>query len=84
MTKMRYGNIIMLLALGAFILIGATFAAGIFSQQDAAMNVTGTAYEGTYTSNLAIQQSFVEIVPLVSFLMIVAAVILIVKMVRKH
>ena len=80
--KARYGNIMMVMMLGTFILIGATFAAGIFSQQDAAMNVTGTAYEGTYESHLAIQESFVEIVPIVSFLFIIAAVILLIKVIR--
>lgn len=51
MSKAKYGNILALLILSSFIFIGATYALGIFSQQDAAANVTGTAYEDTYKSN---------------------------------
>ncbi|MCE5294701.1 MAG: hypothetical protein LLF94_08835 [Chlamydiales bacterium] len=80
--RSNYGKILMIMMLGTMILIGATFAAGIFSQQDAAMNVTGTAYEGTYESHVAIQKSFVEIVPIVSFLFLIATIVLLVKVVR--
>lgn len=83
-TKSGYGNILSLFMLAVFLFIGSTYAIGIFSQQDAAINVTGTAYEDSYGSNQAIQEGFVTVLPLAGWLLVVAAVILIIGVIRKR
>lgn len=80
----RYGNILALFLLAVFIIIGSIFAINIFAAQDAAVNVTGTAYENSYNSSQSIQESFVSILPLGGYLLIVVAVILIIGVIRKH
>lgn len=84
MSKARYGNILALFMLAVFIFVGATYAIGIFSQQDAAANVTGTAYEDTYKSNQELQEAFVAILPLAGFVVAAIAVLLIIGVARKH
>lgn len=82
--KARYGNILALLMLSTFIFIGSMSALGIFSQQDAAANVTGTAYEDTYKSNQELQEAFVAVLPLAGFVVAIIAVLLIIGVARKH
>jgi len=84
MAQVKYGNILSLLMLSTFIFIGSMSALGIFSQQDAAVNVTGTAYEDTYNSNQKLQEVFVAILPLAGFIVAAIALLLIVGVVRKH
>lgn len=82
--KNGYGNILSLIMLAVFLFIGSAYAIGIFSQQDAAVNVTGTAYEDSYEGNQAIQEGFVTILPVAGWLLMVAAVILIIGVIRKR
>lgn len=84
MSKARYGNVLALLMLAVFIFVGSVYAVGIFSQQDAAVNVTGTAYADSYTANQELQESFVTVLPMVGFLVAVVAVILIIGVAKKH
>ena len=79
---MKFGNIINVFMLAVFIIVASLFATGIFAQQDASMNVSGTQYEDSYNSSQGIQESFVSIVPYLGYFLMVIVVILIVRVVR--
>ena len=82
MAKANYGKIISIFMLVVFMIIGSVYAVDILSQQDADMNVTGTAYEDSYGANQKIQETTVTLLPYLGFVGVFIVVILLIRVIR--